>query len=221
MHIKTSELSAMRLGIGSYTCNWGTHICGLYSTAKERDEIIFGYLREGLQAADKEIYIHSEQTEAEFTSHFTAHCPACMGDPDKRRRLDIKQARELYYPEGVFDPWYMDGAVNGYWDYTQQDGPNNLRAVAEMAWAIDAVPPGVEHLFAYESRLNYFVRDRTVISLCLYNITRISGETIMNVLHTHPFTISGGVITQNPYFIHPDTWLAQNAPQFLGKKPAA
>jgi hypothetical protein len=86
-----------------------------------------------------------------------------------------------------------------------------------MAWALQAIK-GVEHLFAYESRLNYFVQDRTVISLCLYNISKISGEVIMNVLRTHPFTINGGVITVNPFYEEPDKWLAKNAPQFLSKE---
>ena len=36
----------------------------------------------------------------------------------------------------------------------------------------------------------------------------------MQVLQTHPFTISGGAITQNPFFVDPDEWLKKNAPEF-------
>ncbi|MCX6273011.1 MAG: MEDS domain-containing protein [Bacteroidetes bacterium] len=117
----------------------------------------------------------------------------------------------------VFDPWYMDKSVNGYYDYTQADGKSNLRTVAEMAWALQAIK-GVEHLFAYESRLNYFVQGRTIISLCLYSFSKKSGDIIMNVLRTHPFIINGGVITANPFNKKTDIWLAKNAPQFLNVK---
>ena len=41
---------------------------------------------------------------------------------------------------------------------------------------------------------------------------------IMKVLQTHPYTISGGVITKNPYFQDPDEWLRLNAPEFQGKQ---
>ena len=41
MHLKTSDQEKMVLGTGDYTCNWGTHICGLYETAQERDEIMY------------------------------------------------------------------------------------------------------------------------------------------------------------------------------------
>jgi hypothetical protein len=214
MHIQTSDQAVLRLGIGQYTCNWGAHMCGLYATEQERDEIIFGYLKEGSLAGDKQIFIHSEQSREEFGHNYGAFCPTCLSDPRRAALLDIKTAPELYYPNGVFDPVYMDGAINGYYAATQSDGKNNLRAIAEMAWALQAVP-GVEYLFAYESRLNYFVKNRSVVSLCLYNINKISATTMMNVLRTHPFTISGGVINQNPFFVHPDVWLAANAPQFL------
>ncbi len=217
MHIKTSELKKLQLGIGNYSCNWGTHICGLYETRKERDEIIFGYLNQGFIDNDKQIFIHSEQTEEHFWHTLHTECPTCSASKENPGRLDVKKAQELYYPEGVFDPWYMDKAVNGYYDYTQADGKNNLRAVAEMAWALQAIK-GVEHLFAYESRLNYFVKDRTVISLCLYNTLKISGEILMNVLRTHPYTINGGVVTVNPFYEEPDIWLKKNAPQFLNKE---
>lgn len=43
MHIQTSDQEAMLMGFGNYSCNWGLHICGLYETEQERDEILFGF----------------------------------------------------------------------------------------------------------------------------------------------------------------------------------
>ena len=216
MHIKTSEMEKLMLGIGQYSCNWGTHICGLYETEKERDEIISGYICRGYADRDRQIYIHSEQTEDHFWDTFHALCPHCSAGRETPGLLDVKEAGELYYPDGVFDPWLMDAAINEYFDYTQAEGPCNLRAVAEMIWGLQKIK-GVEHLFAYESRLNYFVRDKPIISLCLYNTSKISGEMLMNVLRTHPYSINGGVFMVNPYYVEPDIWLAENAPQFLNK----
>jgi hypothetical protein len=218
MHIGPKHGSVLQIGIGQYTCCTGIHICGLYSSLDERDDIIFGYLQQGAIANDRQIFIHSEQTPEQFEQTLNHRCPECAAQ-QKSNRLDVKQAHELYFPTGTFDPWYMDDAVVGYYNYCQEDRPENLRAVAEMAWAQQAIP-GVEYLFAYESRLNYFVENRSVVSLCLYNVQNISGATMMNILQTHPYTISGGIITQNPYYIVPDRWLSQNAPQFLTRSPS-
>ncbi len=214
MHIKTSDQEVLHLGIGNYTCNWGLHICGLYETEAERDEIIFGYLKQGYLDGDKQLYIYSEQSVDDFKQNFSGYCTGCHKDLNDPNHFDILPAKDLYYPDGKFDPWYMDGAVNGYYSANQHNGKRNIRAVAEMLWALNVIP-GVEFLMAYEARLNYFVPNKTIVALCLYNVTKFSGSTIMNVLRTHPFTINGGVITKNPYFENPDIWLAKNAPQFL------
>lgn len=217
MHFKTSNQPKLKLGIGDYTCNWGVHICGLYETEAERDEIVFGYLKQGCLANDKHIYIQTEQTEDSFKKGFHEFCPSCLSTAEQQERMDLKKAQDIYYPDGDFDPWKMDKTINGYWDYTQLGGKSNLRAVADMVWALQKIA-GVEHLFAYESRLNYFVQNKSIVSLCLYDVTKIDGATIMNVLRTHPYTISGHIITQNPYYVHPDKWLLENAPQFLNPK---
>jgi hypothetical protein len=214
MHIKTSDQEALQLGIGNYSCNWGVHMCGLYESSQERDEIIFGFLRQGCLDGDLQLYCPVERTREEFSREFTEFCPECranLTDPD---HFSVLSARDLYYPHGVFDPKHMDSALDEYFQDSQARGRRNIRATAEMVWALEAIP-GTEHLMAYESRLNYFIPGKPWLSICMYDINRFSGSMVMQVLQTHPFTINGGVITQNPFFIHPDRWLAEHAPQFL------
>ena len=43
MHIKTSNQEKLDVGFRDYTCNWGLHICWLFETDTERDEILFGF----------------------------------------------------------------------------------------------------------------------------------------------------------------------------------
>jgi len=214
MHLKTSDQEKMVLGIGDYTCNWGTHICGLYETAKERDEIIFGFLCTGYPEGDLQLYCPVERNAGDFYRDFGACCPECADHLHDSNHFDLQSAKDLYYPNGMFDPRHMDKALNDYYLCSQSKGTRNVRATAEMSWALEAIP-GVEYLMAYEARLNYFIPGKPWISICMYNITKFSGAMIMNVLRTHPFTISRGVITLNPYFIHPDIWLAQNFPQYM------
>jgi hypothetical protein len=217
MHIKTSDQEIMQLGIGNYSCNWGLHLCGLYETDKERDEIIFGFLRQGYLDGDKQLYCPVERSPENFYSEFSVFCPECQDQLHNTDHFNLLAAKDLYYPSGEFDPWYMDSALNEYYIASQSKGKRNIRATAEMSWALEAIK-GIEYLFAYESRLNYFIPGKPWISICMYNIAKFSGALIMNVLRTHPFTISGGVITKNPFFENPDVWLAKNAPQFLKDK---
>lgn len=217
MHFTTSNQEVMKLGFGHYTCNWGTHICGLYETERERDEILFGFLHQGDLENDLQIYCPVERTREDFIDTYQRNYPICAGHVHDPGKFNVVSAKELYYPNGMFSPRSMDRGLTQFYRASQQQGKRNVRATAEMSWALDAIP-GVEHLMVYESRLNYFIPGKPWISICLYDLTRFSGAMIMKVLQTHPFTISGGVITKNPYFQDPDEWLRANAPDFLGSE---
>lgn len=216
MYLHTSNQEKLELGIGNYSCNWGIHIAGLYETEEERDEIVNGYLARGVKAGDMQLYCPTEQSEETFRKKFIHHCPDCVERLDNPDYFSIDSAEELYYPDGTFSPIAMDNGLNAFYKESQKKGKRNIRATAEMVWALKAIP-GVEHLMAYEARLNYFIPDKPWISICLYNTTKFSGATIINVLKTHPYTLNGGVLMQNPYFEDPSNWLQENAPQFLPK----
>lgn len=216
MHIHTSEQASLDLGFGEYTCNWGVHIGGLYETEAERDNILMGFLHQGNLAGDLQFYCPVERSKELFMKDYARVFPSCAKHLYDSQRFQLSSAKSLYYPTGVFSPWDMDDGLQKFFADSQQHGLRNIRATAEMVWALEAIP-GVEYLMAYESRLNYFIPGKPWISICLYNLNKFSGATIMNVLQTHPYIISGGVITENPYFQDPDQWLAQNAPRFLSR----
>jgi len=214
MHIHTSNQEKLNLGIGNYSCNWGIHIAGLYETAEERDEILTGFLHQGLLDGDMQVYCPVEQTQEELSDKLLNICPSCKSKLKDQEHFSFLSAKELYYPEGTFSPIDMDKGLDIFYEKSQKKGKRNIRVTAEMVWALEAIP-GIEHLMAYEARLNYFIPNKPWISICLYNTSKFSGSAIMNVLKTHPYTISGGALLQNPFFEDPGKWLSENAPQFL------
>jgi hypothetical protein len=156
MHIQTSNQEKSDLGFGGYTCNWGLHIAGLYTTPEERDEIIFGFLHQGDIEGDLQMYCPVERTKENFIRDYGTFYPECKDHTHDPNLFSIDSAKELYYPDGTFSPISMDKGLNAFFEKSQKNGRRNIRATAEMVWALEAIP-GREHLMAYESRLNYFI----------------------------------------------------------------
>ncbi|MCP4453294.1 MAG: hypothetical protein GY809_17680 [Planctomycetes bacterium] len=218
MYIRTSNQPRLELGCGGCGCNWGVHIAGIYETEQERDEIILGFLHQGSVDGDLQLYCPCERTAGDFYLTYSRQFPDEAEVVHHKDRFQLNRAQDLYYPNGTFSPVAMDEGLSAFYKQSQAKGPCNIRATAEMVWALEAIP-GVEHLMAYESRLNYFIPGKPWVSICLYNVAKFSGATIMNVLRTHPYTISRGIVTENPYYQPPDEWLAEHAPEFLPKQP--
>lgn len=214
MHITTSNQSVLDLGFRDYTCNWGVHIAGLYETPEERDELVYGFLGVGDQAGDLQLYCQGEKSKEHIHAALSAAWPSSQKHLDDPKHFQMFGYDEIYYPNGSFSARDMEQALENLYAQSQVDGPRNVRAAAEMNWALDSVPGG-EEIMVYESRTNTFVRDKRWVSLCLYDVARFNGAQIMDVLRTHPYTINGGVVTENPFYQDPDIWLAANAPQYL------
>jgi hypothetical protein len=214
MYYKTSDQERIQLGFGGHECNNGMHFCGLYETEEERDDIILGYLRQGLIDKSRVLYTPTERSKDDFMEKFSERFP---GENDlivDNPQFTVNTAEELYYQDGVFSPIRMNVNLNRFYEDSQKGGNVNIRTTAEMVWALD-LDLDKTSLMAYESRLNYFIPGKPWISICMYNMLRFDGETIMKVLQTHPYTISkGGMITKNPYYLHPDDWLEQYAPEY-------
>lgn len=213
MHIQTSTQEKLDLGFNGYTCNWGVHMCGLYETEKERDEIIMGFLNAGDRAGDLQLYCPVERTKENFVEEYDKQFTSCCGHTQDENRFNLLNARDLYYPDGKFSPQAMDIGLDTFFIESQKQKKRNVRATAEMIWALEAIP-GAEDLMIYESRLNYFIPGKPWISICMYNTTKFSGAIIMKVLQTHPYIITKRSITQNPFFQDPDIWLKENAPAY-------
>ncbi len=45
--------------------------------------------------------------------------------------------------------------------------------------------------------------------ICTYDLTRFTGEIVVDVMRTHPMVIIGGILQENPFFVPPDEFLEQ------------
>lgn len=181
------------------------HLCLIYETQEEQFAAIVPYVKIGLERHEKCFYIADDNTAAAVTEALRA------GGVDvdaalKSGALVILTKQETYLKDGRFDPDQMIGVLKEATDQAKREGYAALRATGEMTWNLGG-DPGAERLMEYEAKLNYFVPANDAIAICQYNRRRFRPEVIMDVLHTHPLAIFGGLVCKNFYYTPPDEFL--------------
>jgi hypothetical protein len=198
VHVHTSEQEPLALGFGGYTCNWGVHLCGLYESDAEREDLICSYLHEGDVEGDLVRFMHADAARAPFLEAYARRYPAEAAHPGASSAFTLTPLSERYCPDARFDPLASLRLVRQVRENARAAG-RHLRSIAEMDWALSGVP-GTELLVPYEAHANSLFKQAPMIITCLYDLRRFSGATVMGVLRTHRFSISRGIIVENPYY---------------------
>ncbi|MGB7188884.1 MAG: MEDS domain-containing protein [Acidobacteriaceae bacterium] len=195
------------------SCAPHDHLCLIYDTREEQLSASVPFLRIGLERGEKCIYIADENTPAAILEAMRADgidVDAALGSG----ALTILARNEAYLKNGAFDPAWMIGFLRSQIEAAEAQGFTSFRVTGETTWALRP-PQSLDPLIEYECRLNDFFPIHNLLALCQYNRKRFRPETLLQVLHTHPFVVHGALVCDNPHYI---------PPEFFGKEehdPAA
>lgn len=184
----------------------GDHLCAFYRTPAERDLILIPFLAGGLDGGNRCTCVVDS-----CSPHDVLTALARYVDVDRHLdegRLDVLDSDETYFAQAEFLPREM----LRFWEAKAAASPSSgvVRNIGDMSWA-HRDQPGVEKLALYESELNRVMDNVPQVNVCLYDMSRCSGELIIDVLKTHPKAMLGTMVIDNPYYIHPDEFVAQYA----------
>jgi hypothetical protein len=187
----------------------GDHICGFYRKPAERDNILVPFLADGLAAGDKCTCVVDSCTPGDVLARLAERFE--VGPYVSGHQLEVLDSDGTYLAGGGFLPERM----LKFWEAKARQGPCGegagfARNIGDMSWA-HRDQRCVADLVGYESELNRIMSDFPQVNLCLYDLTRCSGELIMDVLKTHPKVLLGGMVIDNPYYLAPDEFLASRA----------
>ena len=62
------------------------------------------------------------------------------------------------------------------------------------------VSAGIEQLVAYEASVNEVLNRGKTPTVCVYDVRRLSGSMMMDLLRAHPLTVMNGVLHENPFY---------------------
>jgi hypothetical protein len=82
------------------------------------------------------------------------------------------------------------------------------RIVCRMDWAAEG-RSHVDSVVEFESRVNNLWRRHDDAVICTYHLAKFGGDTVIDIMRTHPLVIIGGILQQNPFFTPPEEFLPE------------
>ncbi|WNG49329.1 hypothetical protein F0U60_38320 [Archangium minus] len=184
------------------------HIAAFFRSREEEFEVLRSYIRDGIDAGEKAVHICDPNQKHDHLRRLEA-----MGVPTsnclRTGQLEVLGWNDAYLKEGRFDGDTMMALIEELVMTSRAEGFSRVRMMGHMEWVLEE-RPGVERFIDYESRVNLLLNRLKQPAICVYDVNRFSGATIMDVLRSHPFALVDGVVRENPFYVPPKVLLGSS-----------
>ena len=177
------------------------HACAFVTGAAEERAVIDPFLIEGMRRGEKAVYIVDPEHRDEHEARLGTSAPAA-------NLLEVTTWNEAHLRGGSFDQRRMMSALDEMIRDHAATGQPPMRLVGQMGWVLSS-PPGIEDLVAYEASVNEVLNRGKTPTVCVYDVRRLSGSLVMDLLRAHPLTVMNGVLHENPFYTPPQEMLRE------------
>lgn len=183
------------------------HICAFFNSDDEKYRVLLPFIRDGFACGDKAVHVVNPEQRGDHLQRLTA----AGIDPEvalQSGQLDLRNNSETYLRDGRFDPDRMLEVFEELASGNAEGGFPLSRIVCQMDWATDG-RSHIDTLVEFEARVNDVWRRHDDAVICVYDLAKIGGDTVVDIMRTHPMIIIGGILQQNPFFVPPEEFLRE------------
>jgi signal transduction histidine kinase len=199
-----SELAEQIGSIGQ-----GEHLCLVYEDAADQLAAVVPYVAEGLRRGEQCVYLADDRSAGVVAAALHDGGVDVAAQREGGALVFITK-HDAYLRDGVFRPQQTIAFLRESVAQARADGWSGVRLAGEMTWALDG-GADAQQLVEYEALLNDFFPESGALGLCQYNRRRFPGETIYDVLCTHPVAVIDAQLCPNHFYEPPRLVLDQSA----------
>ena len=191
------------------------HVCAFFNSDDEEYRVLLPFIKDGFECGDKAVHVVNPDQRQDHL-----HRLAAMGiDPtaaQQRGQFELRINSDTYLRDGLFD---QDRMLETFEQLASGNAKGEFprsRIVCRMDWAAEG-RSHVDNLIEFESRVNDVWRCHDDAVICVYNLAKFGGETVIDIMRTHPMIIIGGTLLQNPFFVPPEQFLRERRDRRAGQ----
>ena len=191
---------------GSELGEW-RHVCAFFNSSDDEYRVLLPFITDGFACGDKAVHVVSSERREDHLERLSA----AGIDPEAAEQsgqFELRINREAYLPDGRFDQDRMLEVFERAASGNVKGGFPLSRIVCHMDWAAGN-HDHIQDLVEFESRVNDVWRRHDDAVICVYDLAKFSGDTVVDMIRTHPMVVIGGILQQNPFYIPPEIFLRE------------
>jgi hypothetical protein len=181
------------------------HVCAFFNSGDEEYRVLLPFIKDGFECGDKAVHFVSSDQRRDHLQGLAA-----VGiDPTAAQQtgqFELRTDAETYLRDGHFDQDRMLEVFEQLASGNAKGGFRLSRIVCHMDWAAED-RSHIDNLVEFESRVNDVWRRHDDAVVCVYDLAKFGGGTVVDIMRTHPMIIIGGILHQNPFFVPPEKFL--------------
>lgn len=201
------ERKKIVLGFTDQEFDQGAHICQIFSDDEERHDVLVNYIVSGLKGGESTACFSDNESEASLMEFFKENGLAYK-ELENSGDFTLSKTAEIYFENGEFIPEKMLSLLKSFYSNSKDKGCAGARVVGEMSPEVEHVSGG-DRLLEYECMVTMFQKEFPVTAVCQYDARKFDGATIMDILKVHPQMIVKGKVVNNPFYVHPQDYIAK------------
>jgi len=183
------------------------HVCAFFNSDEEEYRVLLPFIADGFQCGHKAIHVVNPDQRQDHLMRL-----AQLGiDPTaamQSGQLEVRTNVETYLPDGHFDSEHM---ISTFEQLASGNGRGKFplsRICCRMDWVVEG-RSYVDDVIEFESRVNEVWSRHDDAVICTYHLDKFGGDTVIDILRTHPMVILGGILQQNPFYVPPGEFLRE------------
>jgi hypothetical protein len=183
------------------------HVCAFFNSDDEAYRVLLPFIKDGFACGHKAVHVVNPDQRAVHL-HRLAEAGIDAGAAQQSGQLEIRANTEAYLRDGRFDQDRMLAAFEELASGNAKGGFRLSRIVCQMDWAAED-RSHVEDLIAFEARVNDLWCRHDDAVICVYDLAKFGGDTVIDIMRTHPMIVIGGILQENPFYVPPAEFLRE------------
>jgi hypothetical protein len=183
------------------------HVCAFFNSEDDEYRVLLPFIKDGFDCGHKAVHVINPGQHDDHLCRLTA-AGIDTTAAQECGQLELKTNSEAYLRNGIFDQDRMLAVFEQLASGGSNRGFPLSRIVCHMDWAAEG-RPYVDDLVEFESRVNDVWRRHDDAVICVYDLAIFGGDTVVDIMRTHPMIIIGGILQQNPFYAPPVEFLRE------------